>query len=306
MDEIKELQGYLKYLYDRGRRAGTLKGSRNDLKLFIQFLEERKKAVRDAEQADIEAYLLAIKPKVSDHTYYHRFNRIRCFYGYLEEQGLIFSNPATTIEGVRTPGKLPKQIPNEKEVEEFLDKPIFYTVYGMRDRAMFEIFYSSGLRNQELRELKVEDVDMSRRVLSVQDGKGGKGRLVPFGRRAKDALEVYLSKARLTLKKKPTNYLFLSDHGNPISACMLRYTMNRYRDPENRTTTPHILRHACALHMLRAGASIVHLKQLLGHERIATTTIYTRLNPEDMRKAIQKYHPRELADKASELPPIKK
>lgn len=303
---MNELQGYLKYLYDRGRRAGTLKCSRNDLIIFIRFLEERKKSVREADQADIEAYLLEIKPKVSEHTYYHRFNRIRCFYGYLEEQGQIFANPAATIEGVRTPGNLPKQIPNEKEVEEFLDKPIFYTVYGMRDRAMFEIFYSSGLRNQELRELKVEDVDMSRRVLSVQDGKGGKGRLVPFGRRAKEALELYLTKSRPMLKKKTTNHLFLTDRSNPFSPCMLRYTMNRYRDPENRTTTPHILRHACALHMLRAGASIVHLKQLLGHEKIGTTTIYTRLNPEDMRKAIKKYHPRELADKASELPPVKK
>ncbi len=292
---MNELQGYLKHLYDRGHRAGSIRTTRKDLSLFFQFLEERKKEIRDAVPDDIEAYLLMIKPKVSDHTYYHRFSTVRCFYRYMERAGLIAVSPTAKIEGVRTPGKLPKHVPNEKEVVEFLDKPIFYTIYGMRDRAMFELLYSSGLRNKELRDLKVEDLDFAKRVVTVREGKGGTGRLVPFGRRAKEAIDLYISKSRPTLKKKPTNYLFLTDHGNQISACMLRYTMNRYRDPDNRTSTPHILRHACALHMLRAGASIVHLQKLLGHERITTTTIYTRLNPEDLKKAVKKYHPRELA-----------
>jgi site-specific recombinase XerD len=246
---------------------------------------------------DIEAYLLKIKSIVSEHTYYHRFSTVRCFYRYLAMEEIIAFNPATAIQGVRTPSRLPKAVPSESEVEDFLKKPKLHTVYGIRDRAMFELFYSTGLRSQELRDLKLEDLDLSQRVLTVREGKGGKGRLVPFGRKSKDAVEEYINKSRPILNKKSVTHLFLTDQGNPMSAYILRHNMNRYRDPENRTATPHSFRHACALHMLRAGASIVHLQQMLGHERITTTTIYTRLNPEDLKKAVKKYHPRELPSK---------
>ncbi len=295
MTKTKEIQDYLTYLFNRGHRPTSLKTIGKDLDLFVRFLKEQKKEILKVDPVDIEAYLEKIKPTISDHTYYHRFSTIRCFYRYLERELLICYNPAAAIEGIKTPGKLPKVVPNEKEVDEFLGKPRLCTAYGIRDRAIFELFYSAGLRNQELRDLKLEDVDLAQRVATVREGKGGKGRIVPFGRKAREAIEVYLTKVRPTLQKKPTHYLFLTDRGNPISQHMLRYTMNRYRDPENRTSTPHTLRHAFALHMLRKGASIVHLQRLLGHDRITTTTVYTRLNPEDLKKAVKKYHPRELA-----------
>lgn len=305
----EEINDFLHQCKIRGFSPRTIENYFTNLELFERYvLNDLGKNVLDVTTQETEDYLLKIKPNIGDHTFYHRFNNISRFFRYLQNEGLILNDPTANIIGIKTPSDVPRNVPNEGEVKEFLAAPRLHTVYGMRDRAIFEVIYSCALRNHEVRGLRLDDLSqLPKRVIIVRTGKGGKQRLVPIGKKAKEALEAYLNLVRPMLAKKPeVTHVFLSDHGNPMSQCLLWHTMNRYKkqNPDNKTRNPHILRHACALHMLRRGASIRHIQDLLGHEWLQTTQIYTQLDVTDIKKAVKKFHPRDGQPTASSLPPI--
>jgi integrase/recombinase XerD len=222
---------------------------------------------------------------------------LRGFYEHLRLSERIFMNPTDGIEwvGPRHP-TLPKDIPDKETIFEFLNLPDTSRPDGVRDKAVLETLYSTGLRSKELRDLRLSDVDLKQRVIRVRCGKGSKGRMVPLGAIAADAIQRYLESTRSRhLKSSDETHLFLTERGGPLKDFNVRWCMIRYRAKLGaaRALTAHTLRHACALHMLRGGAPIESISELLGHSRLSTTQIYTRLYPKDLKTAHQAHHPRD-------------
>ncbi len=178
-------------------------------------------------------------------------------------------------------------VPTEKEMIDLLNKPDLDTVKGRRDKAMLELLYSSALRREELHNLNIDDIDLVEDTVRVNQGKFKKDRIVPLGKAAKESLLLYLSKSRPKwLKNAKEKALFIAERSNRLSACMVHEILKSYTD--NKRITVHSLRHACATHMLKRGADIIHIQKLLGHSSPKTTEIYTKLFPNDLSVAYGK------------------
>jgi integrase/recombinase XerD len=220
---------------------------------------------------------------------------VRRFFRYLFKQGVILINPATELD-VRKVESLPRVIPTEAQARRIVQAPSQWTPFGQRDRAILETFYGSGIRAQECRALDIRDVDLSRFILTVRRGKGGKDRVVPITARAAVALDVYLRDVRPDLMVNPREQaLFLSITGGRLRQTGMQEIVVRAAAAAGVPVrmAPHALRHACALHLLRGGADLRHVQALLGHRTISTTAIYTRLDMRDLKKVVERSHPRE-------------
>lgn len=192
--------------------------------------------------------------------------------------------------------KVPRTILSEAETLRLLDAPDCTQALGIRDRAILELLYGTGIRNSELRDLRQRDVDWPRHLLFIADGKGHKQRWVPLGEEAESWLEEYLQKSRPTLARSHSGELvFLSRTGRRISRSDLAALVSRWARHVGleKPITPHCLRHTCATHMLRRGAGLRQLQTLLGHESVNTTQGYTRVDISELRKVIRRCHPRE-------------
>jgi integrase/recombinase XerD len=190
----------------------------------------------------------------------------------------------------------PRHVPDEKMILNLLSQPDEHTYHGIRDKAVLELLYSTGVRSKELLLLKVQDIDLKDSSLMILNGKGGRQRMVPFGKSAALALEKYLEVTRPHYLKNPNlDILFLSKLGGPLKEWGLYEIIKRYGAKSGHTKgmTAHTLRHACALHMLKGGAPIEAVQELLGHKRLSTTQIYTTLLPQDLKAVHEKFHPRE-------------
>jgi len=182
--------------------------------------------------------------------------------------------------------------PTETEVLEMLKKPDITTLRGIRDRAILELLYSSALRRKELINLDIDHVNLRDRTVTVLKGKGQKDRFIPMTKKAKEALIEYLEKARPLYNRNPNNKaLFLGEWGRRLSAYMINEIVHEYAG-FNMKISAHSIRHATATHMLKRGANIIYLQQLLGHSSPKTTQIYTKLYPMDLITIYNKYHPR--------------
>jgi len=178
-------------------------------------------------------------------------------------------------------------VPTEKEVMDLLSKPDLDTVKGRRDKAILEVLYSSGLRREEMHNLNMDDIDFAENTVRVNQGKFKKDRIVPLGKVAKESVLVYIKRSRSKwLKDAREKALFIARRGCRLSSCMIHVILKSYA--ENKRITVHSLRHACATHMLKRGADIIHIQKLLGHSSPKTTEIYTRLFPNDLLVAYGK------------------
>ncbi|MFH1310558.1 MAG: tyrosine-type recombinase/integrase [Candidatus Omnitrophota bacterium] len=178
-------------------------------------------------------------------------------------------------------------VPTEKEVMDLLSKPDLDTVKGRRDKAILELLYSSGLRREEMHNLNIDDIDFTENTVRVNQGKFKKDRVVPLGKVAKESLLTYLKRSRSKwLKDAREKALFLSERGGRLSSFMFHGILKSYAD--NKRITVHSLRHACATHMLKRGADIIHIQKLLGHSSPKTTEIYTKLFPNDILNMYKK------------------
>ena len=291
------VSSFLRRLLEQGRRPGTIDLYRENLGAFQNFLEfSLSKNILQASPEDIEAYLLNLEPRMLPNTASQILGRVNLFYRFLLKEDKILKNPLEDFEGPGRAPALPRDVPDEKKVADLLSLPSTHSVYGLRDQAILELFYSTGIRNKELRDLKLYDPDLKDLTLHVREGKGGKGRLIPLGRKASEAIFKYLKRARPLFQKKPgETALFLSSQGNPLTEQTLRHVFLRYRNKIQglEGITPHKLRHSLALHMLRGGAPIDRIQEILGHKTIQSTQIYTRLYPKDLKIIHQKYHPQE-------------
>ncbi len=218
------------------------------------------------------------------------------FLRYLYEENFILSNPGADIRRPKAPDCLPPPLPDEEEVEKLLQTPDTTRPNGIKDRALMEVLYATALRNAEIRALLIEDVDLHRLELRVRCGKGGKGRMLPLTEPAAAWLEEYLQRARpLFVKNADDRTLFLNSWGRPISSEMLAKIVRDHAKAAKLSVkvTPHVLRHACATHMLARRAGIRHLQSFLGHACPSSTERYTRVEVSDLREVMLRCHPRE-------------
>jgi site-specific recombinase XerD len=226
--------------------------------------------------------------------------QVKAFFAWLHRQGAILTNPAAKLPPQRKPKPLPRHVPTAEQVNVLLAAPSTATPQGTRDRAMLELLYSSGLRAGELCKLTIYDLDRDKRTLRVTQAKGRKDRVVPVGVFALDCVAAYLDKARATLNNqaKPGRAgarLFLTDQGAAFTTAKLARLVRSYAKQAALPSafTTHSLRHACATGMLRGGASIRHVQEMLGHSSIKTTQIYTHIVKDDLKAIHAKTSPSE-------------
>ncbi|HQR51781.1 MAG TPA: site-specific tyrosine recombinase XerD [Burkholderiales bacterium] len=278
-----------------GLSRGTLQSYRADLTQFADWLSRQSgRALPEAQRADLLDYLAyKFARKAKPRTTSRLLSSLKRFYAYLLRQGRIEVDPTLRIEAPKLPRSLPK-ILTEDDVERLLQAPNLDTPRGLRDRAMLETLYASGLRVSELVGLSLRQVSHDSGVVRVM-GKGAKERLVPLGEEALAWLERYLREARgVLLAGRASEALFITGRGGGMTRQMFWQLVKRYAVVAGIVTeiSPHSLRHAFATHLLNHGADLRVVQLLLGHADVSTTQIYTHVARERLKQLHAKHHPR--------------
>ena len=226
-------------------------------------------------------------------------NAVRSFFAFCVAERIVVIDPARNIELPRIGRRLPRGVLSPKEMRAVLRAPNLATYTGLRDRAILETFYSTGIRHMELLRLRVCDVDLERGYVTVLQGKFKKDRVVPLGKVAAHFIREYLTKARphmLRAADSPESRLFLSINGTPLAQQSLYGMIHRVAKIAGleKRLFPHGIRHTCATAMLRGRADIRYIQQLLGHESLSSTQIYTHVEIGDLKRVHARSHPREV------------
>jgi integrase/recombinase XerD len=272
-----------------GLSKNTLASYRRDLEQFALFL--KKTPLEKAREEDLFSFLASRKGKTTSAA--RMLSSLKRFYGWCLRERKIKADPTLKLDPPRRAPRFPKTL-SEADVEALLAAPNAGTPLGMRDRAMFEVLYASGLRVSELVGLKLFEVNLEAGVLRVL-GKGSKERLVPLGEEAVDWVRRYLKDFRpALLKKKSSDHLFVTGRGAGMSRQAFWQNIKRYgaRAVPGKHFSPHVLRHAFATHLINHGADLRVVQMLLGHADISTTQIYTHVARERMKALHAKHHPR--------------
>jgi integrase/recombinase XerD len=278
-----------------GLAKNTLEAYRRDLSQFATWVEtQQRKALIGADRADIQSYLGYQSRKKTRATSVARLlSALKRFYRYCLRQGRIKADPTLRIDSPKLPRGLPKSL-TEEDVENLLAAPRVDRPLGLRDKAMLEMLYASGLRVSELVKLKLGQVSQDMGVVRVV-GKGSKERLVPLGEEAIAWIRRYLGEARpQLLGARATGDLFVTARGAAMTRQMFWHLLRRYgaRAGLRKPISPHTLRHAFATHLLNHGADLRVVQMLLGHSDISTTQIYTHVARERLKQLHAKHHPR--------------
>ena len=268
---------------------------RRDLKTFGTWLEKaRQHGLAAAVAGDIEAYLAwRFKHRAQPRSAARYTSALKRFYRYLLRENLIAADPTLNLDSPKLPRSLPKTL-TEADVERLLDSTDTHTPLGLRDRAMLETLYATGLRVSELVGLRLTAVNLNDGVLRVT-GKGNKDRLVPLGEEAVQWLKRYLAEARpLLMEKNLSDAVFVTARGDGMTRQAFWYLIKRRAQTAGitRPLSPHTLRHAFATHLLNHGADLRVVQMLLGHSDISTTQIYTHVARERMKQLHAQHHPR--------------
>jgi len=288
------LDEFLNFLYyQRGYAENTIDSYRQDLEGFFNYIEESNLNIYTLTKDDIINYIMYLKiSKRSMSTISRHLASLKVFFRYLLYTKKVSHDITTYIKFPRLPERLPK-ILSKKQMEKLLDfTPKNYI--EIRDKAILELFYGSGLRVSELINLNLSNVNLKEMFVQTV-GKGGKERLVPFGKLAKEAIEVYLSLSRPKFPAPTrTNYLFLSKKGGPLTRQAVFYIVKKYGERQGigNWITPHTLRHSFATHLLEGGADLRILQEMLGHADISTTQIYTHIGRKHIIDVYKKAFPR--------------
>jgi integrase/recombinase XerD len=295
-DAQRALDLFLDHLaLERGLAQNTIVAYRRDLEAHLRFLAEIGCARPDrADESHLLRYLGRLrKAGVAPTTVLRKLSALRSFYRYLVSEALIAADPTANLESHRLEPRLPGVL-SLAEVEAMLSKPDVKTARGLRDAALLELLYATGLRVSELTQLEVGDVNLKLGFVRCM-GKGSRERIVPLGRKAIAALERYLSQAaqRPTRKGDP-HALFPGRSGGKISRVACWRIIKRYAALAGVATrvSPHTLRHSFATHLLERGADLRAIQEMLGHADISTTEIYTHVSADHLREVYQSAHPR--------------
>jgi len=280
---------------ERGLANKTLEAYGRDLAQFAAYLDDRDIADPAAiDEACLLGYLDRLtKAKLAATSIARKMTAVRCFFKYLISEGEIRKSPLDAIPAARPPKRLPKTLEVD-EISRLLKAPDLTDDLGLRDRAMLETLYATGLRVSELISLKTDDVNLKMGFVRCI-GKGSKERVVPIGEIATHLIEAYVDRARGHLSKgERSEYLFLSNLGKPMSRVRFWMIVKKHAATAGirKPITPHVLRHSFATHLLERGADLRSIQEMLGHASIATTEVYTHVTRDHLREIYREAHPR--------------
>ena len=286
--------------FERGLSRNTLAAYRTDLLQFGRFLAEREHDATNATPGDLSDFLADLaqgdgngREPVSTATVHRKAACLRSFYRHLRREETVDDDPAAELQTPRRGRKLPEVL-SYAEVQRLLAQPRGDEPTAIRDRALLEVMYASGLRASETISLEVSDVDLDHGIVRAT-GKGSKERLVPVGAKAVAAVRVYLRSGRPKLAHEPEErILFLNFRGGPLTRQGLYKIVLKHAASAGLgdRMSPHTLRHSFATHLLSGGCDLRSVQEMLGHADLATTQLYTHLSGEELKAAYFKAHPR--------------
>lgn len=289
--EIRNLNNYIGYLREIKKfSVHTLKAYAGDIRQFCAYFSEQRLPVSKNNIRDFIAHIY-LKSK-SKATVARKIYAVKSYYAYLVKTGIQAHNP---FDGIGTP-KLDKKIPQiltENEMMEFLDALPEQNFLQLRNKALFEFLYATGLRISELTGLQAEDIHFAERLVRVM-GKGKKERIVPFHEQAAALMANYLARRRAEFHG-PSDRVFVNSRGGPLSQRSVERILQQVYHGlthSSKRVHPHLLRHSFATHLLQRGANLRVIQELLGHANLATTEKYTTLNFADLLNTYKKFHPR--------------
>jgi len=294
MDQL--LEQFLHYLtVEKGLSKNTTDAYNHGLtRFFIHLRGKGVQEIREVDKFHIRGFLLALRRKnLNTKSIVRDLAAIRSFFRFLIQEGILQSNPAEELDSPKVARTLP-EILTLKEIEQILEQPDPQTPLGIRDRAMLEMLYATGMRVSELTQLPTHQVNLEAGYVLVY-GKGSKERIIPLGSEALKWVIVYLKTARgPLLKRKESPSLFVNRSGKGMSRQRFWKTLKEYgrRAGLRKRITPHLLRHSFASHLLERGADLRSVQMMLGHVDISTTQIYTHVAGERLKKIHKQYHPR--------------
>jgi len=296
---LRFVNSFLDYLkVEKGLAALTVSAYQSDLAQYSDFLQKRKRALRDARRQDVRDFLNALLSNgVDGRSVARKLSTMRHFYKYLLLDRYIEADPTLNLDTPKQWKVLPKSLAKD-EVESLLQGPPrakedrLSQALGLRDRAILEVFYAGALRVSEVINLKLEDMKLEMGYILVR-GKGDKERIVPLGRAAQEVVQTYLRDARSVLaagKSSPT--LFIARGAKRITRQRVWQVVNAASAQSGRHASPHMLRHSCATHMVENGADLRTVQTILGHADISTTQVYTHLALDRLNRVYKQHHPR--------------
>ena len=290
-----ELKAFLEYLrVEKGLAENSVLGYRRDLAEFVEFLQESRRDLSDVNRDHLRDFLASLYRRgLAARSVARHLVSLRNLFRFLVKEGTIRKDPTAEIDAPHIGQRLPKYMSTD-EVDALLQQPDPSTPLGLRDKAMLELLYATGLRVSELIGLSWSDLEVNLGVLRCR-GKGSKERLIPVGKSALRAVEDYVQRGRPPLAKgRNSPFLFLSRRGGGLSRVGFWKLIVRYGRAAGILTdiTPHELRHSFATHLLERGADLRSVQLMLGHSDISTTQIYTHVLKERLKQVYHEHHPR--------------
>ncbi len=279
---------------EAGLSANSLASYRRDLTIFSHWLIRQRSTLRSASEAELNRYVAHLSKDHKQSSQARAISTLRRYFRWSVARGERADDPTRALVMPIRPGRLPKTL-SEDHVDALLQAPDTHTARGLRDQAMLEVLYATGLRVSELVHLRLTDLNRDMGIVRVM-GKGDKERLVPLGEAALDAIQRYMESARLELTGgQPADMVFISQKTKPLTRQGFWQIIKRYGVkagiPRERLS-PHVLRHAFATHLINHGADLRVVQLLLGHASITTTQIYTHVARERLKTLHEKHHPR--------------
>lgn len=295
-DNLELIERFRHYLWlERGLSDNTIQSYTSDLKLFANWLHDIDITLHEVETGHVLSYLAErVKAGIAARTTARLLSSLKRFYNLLSREGLVEGDPTALVDAPKIGRPLPGSL-SEAQVERLLNAPDPDTPEGVRDRAMLELTYASGLRVSELIELKLPQINTTAAVMRVT-GKGNKERLLPVGDMALEYLEQYMQSARSELLKGngTCDQVFVTRRGGGLTRQAFWYRVKKYAQLTGikQPLSPHTLRHAFATHLVNNDADLRVVQLLLGHSNISTTQIYTHVAAERLKSLHSEHHPR--------------
>lgn len=287
---------FTQYLKNKNFSKNTFSKYTREVRDFLIFIQ--KDDVREISKEDILSYRKNIYScaRYAKSTQRGIILSLLSFFKYLSKNEYILINPFDTLDLRMKKVETKRESISEAKLKKFLDGINGNNYLDLRDRAIFELIYGSGLRVGEVRHLNTTDIDLNAGKIFIEEGKGKKDRIVPIGKNTLSYIKKYIKNARCYLDKIiDSEALFLSINGKRMCVETIEYSLKKRfkKSFPGEKICPHMLRHSFATHMLEAGATIKHIKDILGHSSIQTTVAYTHFNVKSMKKILKMYHPRE-------------
>ncbi len=296
MKEIQAINRFKKFLQvEKGLSPNSIYSYTYDLKKFNEFLMSQNKSILEASQDDIQQFLKyeKTKKKNSTRTQARSLAAIRQFYNFISDKFENIDNPTSKIESPHVEKTLPDFL-TTKEVDQLFNSIREDDIYELRDKAIFELLYSCGLRITEAIEILLDNVDFENEYIKVL-GKGNRERIVPIGDEAIRLIKKYIRESRSRISgNQDCEYLFISKKGSKLNRKSVWRLLKNYvsRININKNITPHTLRHSFATHMIENGADLRSVQELLGHVDISTTQVYTHLAKKKLQEIHKQFHPK--------------